>query len=145
VSIQNEYSLLCRLFDTDLAELCHNEQVGLLAFSPLACGLLSGKYEGGKATPQGSRKSIGDDLGGRVNPRMWSAVDAYLDMAKRYAIDPVQLAIAWTLTRPFMASSIIGATSTEQLSRVLGATEITFGDDVLAEIEAAHRAHPMPY
>jgi aryl-alcohol dehydrogenase-like predicted oxidoreductase len=76
---------------------------------------------------------------------MWSAVDAYLDIAKRYAIDPVQLAIAWTLTRPFMASSIIGATSTEQLSTVLGATEITLGDDVLAEIEAAHRAHPMPY
>ena len=145
VSIQNEYSLMCRLFDTDLAELCHNEQVGLLAFSPLACGVLSGKYEGGNATPQGSRKSIGADLGGRVNPRMWPAVDAYLDIAKRHAIDPVQLAIAWTLTRPFMASSIIGATSTEQLATVLGATEITLGDDVLAEIDAAHRAHPMPY
>ena len=76
---------------------------------------------------------------------MWPAVDAYLDIAKRHAIDPVQLAIAWTLTRPFMASSIIGATSTEQLATVLGTTEITLGDDVLAEIDAAHRAHPMPY
>ena len=145
VSIQNEYSLLCRLFDTDLAELCHNEQVGLLAFSPLACGLLSGKYQGGESIPDGSRKSIINDLGGRVTPRLWPAIDAYLGIAAKYDIDPVQLAIAWTLTRPFMASSIIGATSLQQLTTVLGAVDITLDDAVLADIDVAHRAHPMPY
>ena len=145
VSIQNEYSLLCRLFDTDLAELCHNEQVGLLAFSPLACGLLSGKYEGGTTTPPGSRMSIIFDLGGRITPRVWPAVDAYLAIARKYEIDPVQLAIAWTLTRSFMASSIIGAKSLDQLTTVLGAAEIELSDAILADIDLAHRAHPMPY
>ena len=145
VSIQNEYSLLCRLFDTDLAELCHNEQVGLLAFSPLACGLLSGKYEGGTTTPPGSRMSIISDLGGRITPRVWPAVNAYLAIARKYEIDPVQLAIAWTLTRSFMASSIIGAKSLDQLTTVLGAAEIELSDAILADIDLAHRAHPMPY
>ena len=145
VSIQNEYSLLCRLFDTDLAELCHNEQVGLLAFSPLACGLLSGKYEGGTITPPGSRMSIISDLGGRITPRVWPAVDAYLSIARKYEIDPVQLAIAWTLTRSFIASSIIGAKSLDQLTTALGSVEIELSEAIAADIDLAHRAHPMPY
>ena len=81
-SIQNEYSLLCRLFDTDMAELAHNEDVGLLAFSPLACGMLSGKYKAGTNVPAGSRMSIGSDLGGRVTDRVWPAIDAYLEIAR---------------------------------------------------------------
>ena len=145
VSIQNEYSLLCRMFDTDLAELCHNEKVGLLAYSPLACGLLSGKYSGGSVTPAGSRKSIIGDLGGRVTDRLWPAVDAYLDIAERHRINPVQMAIAWTLTRPFMTSAIIGATSTEQLKTVLGASDVTLDQAILDEIAAAYKAHPMPF
>ena len=76
---------------------------------------------------------------------MWPAVDAYLAIARQYGIDPVQLTIAWTLTRPFMASSIIGAKSLEQLTTALGAVEIALSDAVLADIDLAHRAHPMPY
>jgi len=144
MSIQNEYSLLCRLYDTDLAELCHNEQVGLFAFSPLACGMLSGKYQNG-AMPEGSRLTINAGLGGRINPRVWPAIDAYLDIARRHALDPSQMALAWARTRPAMMSLIIGATSLEQLDCLLGSVDITLTDQVMAEIDAAHKAHPMPY
>ena len=114
VSIQNEYSLICRLFDLDLAELAHNENVGLLAFSPLAAGLLSGKYQG-DVVPEGSRRSHVGNLGGRVTDSMWPAVDAYLDVARKHGLDPCQMALAWCRTRPFMASAIFGATSMDQL------------------------------
>jgi len=143
-SIQNEYSLLCRMYDTDLAELSVNEDVGLLAFSPLAVGLLTGKYQGG-AVPEGSRRSLVDNLGGRVNDRVFIAVDAYLDIAKRHGLDPAQMALAWCRTRPFMASAIFGATTMDQLNVALGSVDVTLTEDVLKEISAVHRAHPMPY
>jgi aryl-alcohol dehydrogenase-like predicted oxidoreductase len=143
-SIQNEYSLLCRAYDTDLAELGHNEKVTLLGFSPLAAGLLTGKYAG-DVIPEGSRRSHNETLGGRITPRVWEAVSAYLGIASRAGLDPAQMAIAWMLTRPFPTVPIIGATSTEQLDTALGAADLKLGDDVLAEIAAAHKAHPMPY
>ncbi len=143
-TLQNEYSLLCRLYDTDLAELSAHEDVGLLAFSPLAAGLLSGKYQGG-AVPDGSRMSIISDLGGRRTGRAFAAVDAYLDIAARHGLDPAQMALAWTLTRPFVASSIFGATTMAQLDLALGAADITLPGDVMDEIDSAHRAHPMPF
>ncbi len=143
-SIQNEYSLLCRMFDTDLAELCLNEDVGLLAFSPLATGLLTGKYQNGQ-TPKGSRKDINGDLGGRVNPRVFDAVQAYLDIAAKHGLDPVHMAMAFTVQRPFMCSSIFGATTLVQLEHILQGTAMELSDEVLAEINAANRAHPMPY
>ncbi len=143
-TIQNEYSLLCRMFDTDLAEACVNEDVGLLAFSPLATGLLTGKYRP-DVTPPGSRRSINADLGGRVTPRVWGAIAAYEDIAKRHGLDITQMALAWCATRPFMASVIFGATSLEQLKVALGAADISLSDAVLNEINQAHMAHPMPY
>ncbi|MEM7238540.1 MAG: aldo/keto reductase [Pseudomonadota bacterium] len=144
VSIQNEYSLLCRIFDLDLAELCHNEDVGLLSFSPLAAGILSGKYQG-DATPPGSRRSHNATLGGRVTPRLEPAVGAYLEIADRHGLDPCQMALAWCYTRPFMASAIFGATSMAQLEVILGAADMELSPEVVAEIATAHRAHPMPY
>ncbi|WP_324753674.1 aldo/keto reductase [Roseovarius sp. Pro17] len=143
-SIQNEYSLLCRLYDTDLAELSVHEDVGLMAFSPLAAGLLTGKYQGG-AVPNGSRMTFVSDLGGRTTDHAFKATQAYLDIAARHGLDPAQMAIAWTLTRPFMTSSIVGATTTAQLDLALDAADITLSDEVLSEIDSAHRAHPMPY
>jgi len=143
-AIQNEYSLLCRLYDTDLAELSVNEDVGLLAFSPLGTGLLTGKYQDG-AVPDGSRKSLSSELGGRHSPRVYNAVGAYLDIARRHGLDPSQMALAWCRTRPFMASAIFGATTMAQLEIALGSVHITLSDEVLAEIDTAHRAHPMPY
>ncbi|WP_412509018.1 aldo/keto reductase [Roseovarius sp. SYSU LYC5161] len=143
-SIQNEYSLLCRLYDTDLAELSVNEEAGLLAFSPLAAGLLTGKYQAG-AVPDGSRMTLNGTLGGRITDRVFPAVTAYLEIARRHGIDPVQMALAWCLTRPFMTSVIFGATTPEQLKRAIGSAELRLSEDVLAEIDAAHKAHPMPY
>lgn len=143
-SIQNEYSLLCRMADTDLAELCVNEDVGILAFSPLATGLLTGKYQGG-VTPDGSRKSINGDLGGRVSPRVFDAVQAYLDIADKHGLDPVHMAMAFTVQRPFMCASIFGATTVDQLDHILAGADLRLSAEVLKDISAAHRAHPMPY
>ena len=143
-SIQNEYSLLCRMYDTDLAELSVNEDVGLLAFSPLAAGFLSGKYQHGHV-PEGSRMSIVPEMGGRKSERVFDAVDAYVAIAARHGLDPVQMALAWTLTRPFMCSLIFGATRLDQLEHALKSVEVTLSDEVLEEIDDAHRLHPMPY
>ncbi|MFC2969857.1 aldo/keto reductase [Acidimangrovimonas pyrenivorans] len=143
-SVQNEYSLLCRIYDTDMAELGVNEDMPLLAFSPLAAGLLSGKYAG-DVTPEGSRRSFTPQLGGRITPRVFEAVAAYMGIATRHGLDPCQMALAWCLTRPFPIVPIIGATSTAQLQIALGSVELTLPAEVMEEIDAAHRAHPMPY
>ncbi len=143
-SIQNEYSLLCRSYDLDLAELSHNEDVGLLAFTPLASGLLSGKYAA-DITPAGTRRCVSDDLGGRVTPQVWPAIDAYLEIARDHGLDPVQMALAWCLTRPFMGSVILGATSSQQLETCLGAAKVELSAEVLHDIDQAHRAHGQPF
>ncbi len=143
-TIQNEYSLLCRQFDTDWAEFSVIEDMPLLAFSPLAVGLLSGKYAG-DVTPTGTRRSFTPDLGGRLTPHVFPAVTAYLDIAKRHGIDPCQMAIAFCRTRPFTTIPIIGATSLGQLQSNIAAADLTLSPDVVAEIGEVHRAHPAPY
>ncbi|WP_170774420.1 aldo/keto reductase [Ruegeria lacuscaerulensis] len=143
-SVQNEYSLLCRHFDTDMAELSVHEDVGLMAFSPLAAGYLTGKYQGG-AVPGGSRMSINAEMGGRKSDRVLDAVAAYLEIAERHGLDPVHMALAWCRTRKFMLSAIFGATTVEQLERILAGQDLELSSEVLNEITAAHRAFPMPY
>lgn len=146
VSIQNEYSMLSRMFDTDLAEVSANENIGLLAYSPLAFGMLTGKYRGG-SVPEGSRADdTGGGLHGRLTPRAVAAADAYEDIAKRHGLNYTQMALAWCRQRPFMTSAIFGATSLEQLEEILPAAHVTLSDEVLSEITAAHRdQHAMPY
>jgi aryl-alcohol dehydrogenase-like predicted oxidoreductase len=143
-TVQNEYSLLCRQFDTDWAELSLAEDLPLLAFSPLAVGLLTGKYAG-DVTPEGSRRSHTPDLGGRIRPSVFPAVAAYLGIAARHGLDPSQMAIAFCRTRPFATIPIIGATTTDQLRLALGAADLTLQGAVLAEIAETHRAYPAPY
>ena len=143
-SVQNEYSLLCRQFDTDWAEFSMIEDMPLLAFSPLATGLLSGKYAG-DVTPEGTRRMHTPDLGGRITPRVFPAVAAYLGIAARHGLDPCQMAIAFCRARPFATIPIIGATSLEQLQTNIGAAGLVLSAEVLAEIAQAHRDHPMPY
>jgi aryl-alcohol dehydrogenase-like predicted oxidoreductase len=143
-SVQNEYSLLCRQFDTDWAEFSLIEDMPLLAFSPLATGLLSGKYAG-DVTPEGSRRSFTPDLGGRMTPQVFEAVAAYLGIAARHGLDPCQMAIAFCRSRPFTTIPIIGATTTDQLATNIGAADITLSDEVLADIAAAHRLYPAPF
>jgi len=143
-TVQNEYSLLCRQFDTDWAELSLVEDMPLLAFSPLAVGLLSGKYAG-DVTPEGTRRSHTPDLGGRITPHVFPAVAAYLGIATRHRLDPCQMAIAFTLTRPFRTIPIIGATSLDQLRTNIDAASVTLSAEVMAEIAETHRAYPAPY
>lgn len=141
-SIQNEYNLLYRPYDLDLAEVSHHEDVGLLAYSPLAGGILTGKYQSG-ARPEGSRASINGDIGGRLQPLQEAPVKAYLELAYEHGIDPAQLALAFCLTRPFMASVIIGATTMEQLKTDIAAKDVVLSDEALKGIADIHRQYPM--
>lgn len=143
-TMQNEYSLLARLYDTDMAELSVHEDITLLAFSPLAAGLLSGKYQDG-TIPEGSRRSFTPDLGGRISDRVFPAIDAYHAVARKHGLDPVHMALAFLRTRPFPTIPIVGATSVDQLARSLGAVDVRLGEDALTDIAATHKAHPMPY
>lgn len=143
-TIQNEYSLLCRQFDSDWAELSAMENMTLLAYSPLACGLLSGKYAG-DVIPEGTRRERTPDLGGRISPRVFPAVSAYLGLALEHGLDPCRMALAFTRQRPFPCIPIIGATRIEQLQANISAADLVLSDEVLAEIDALHRQHPMPY
>lgn len=141
---QNEYSLLCRLYDTDMAELAVNEDVTLLAFSPLAAGYLTGKYRGG-AMPEGSRMTLNARMGGRASDRVQDAVEAYWSVAQKHRLDPITMALAWTRSRPFPTIPIFGATHLDQIAPSLAAAELVLDEQVHADIAAAHKAHPMPY
>lgn len=143
-TMQNEYSLLCRLYDTDMAELAVHEDIVLLAFSPLATGFLTGKYQNGQI-PEGSRMSLNAGLGGRNSERVLTATGAYLEIAERHGLHPVHLALQWTRSRPFPTIPIFGATTKEQLEVVLEAPAVTLSEEVLNEVSEAHKKHPMPY
>ena len=143
VSIQNEYSLLCRFYDTDLAEVSHNENVSLLAYSPLAAGLLTGKYQDGKV-PDKSRLQASPGLMGRFNKRSLLAVQNYLSIAKKYEINPVHLALAYCDQKPFMGSVIFGATTKEQLKTIINGLDTKLSTEVLNELDKVHREFPFP-
>lgn len=140
VSVQNEYSVLRRLFDHDLAEVTQHEDVGLLAYSALAAGALTGKYLDG-AMPEGSRGAISGGLY-RNNEFSEPAIHCYINLARDHGIDIAQLAIAFVLSRPFLTSVIIGATSMEQLKTDIGAANVTLDDEVLRGIEEIYRRYP---
>ncbi len=141
-SLQNEYNLLYRHFDLDLAEVAHHEDVGLMAYSPLAAGLLTGKYQNG-ARPEGSRATINKDLGGRLTPYQEPAVKGYIEVAAKHGLDLAQMALAFCLSRAFMAAAIIGATSMAHLKHDMAAADVTLSDEVLADIAKVHRQYPM--
>ena len=140
-SVQNEYNLIRRHFDLDLAEVSHHEDVGLMAYSPLAAGTLTGKYLDG-AVPPGSRADVQGMW--RQNIHSEAAIAAYVDLARRHGLDPAQMAIAFCLTRPFMTSVIIGATKMEQLETNIAAASLTLAPEVLEGIETIHRRFPRP-
>ncbi|HNE21374.1 MAG TPA: aldo/keto reductase [Turneriella sp.] len=143
-SIQNEYSLLYRLHEPDLMEISLREKVGLLAWSPLAAGMLTGKYANG-ARPQGSRWTLSKRFNQRDTPQAHAAVDRYLAVAKKHGLDVAQMAIAFVLSRPFVTSAIIGATSMTQLRTNIAAAEISLSDEVHSEIAAVRRDFTMPF
>ncbi len=143
MSIQNAYNLVNRSFEEGLDEIAMREQVGLLAYSPLAQGYLTGKYRDG-ALPKGSRKELFQRLGRYEKPGAEDAINAYVDLAASKGIDPAQLAIKFCDTRPFTTSTIIGATTMEQLKTCIDAFDLDWTDDLEAEVNAIHQRNPNP-
>ncbi len=143
VSIQNPYNLLNRTYEVGLAEMSIREQCGLLAYSPLAFGMLSGKYEGG-AQPEGARLTLFQRFQRYNNPRGREATTRYVTLAREHGLSPTQMALAYVNTRPFLTSNIIGATTMEQLQENIASVELTLSKEVLEGIEAIHQAMPNP-
>ncbi|OWY03721.1 aldo/keto reductase [Thioclava sp. F1Mire-8] len=143
-SIQNEYSLMCRYYDLDLGELGQQEKVTLLAYSPLAAGILTGKYSG-DVIPENTRRSLVNNLGGRANPRAFEIADRYVALAKEFDLHPVTMAIAWVMSRPFPVIPIVGATSVDQLKTNLDAEGVELPKELLDKIAELHKHYPMPY
>lgn len=143
VSIQNPYNLLNRSFEVGLAEASIREQCGLLAYSPLAFGMLSGKYENG-ARPANARITLFSRFARYTNPQAITACSRYVALAKEHGLDPAQMAQAFVTRQPFVTSNIIGATSLEQLESNLGSLSLELSDELLDAIEAIHREQPNP-
>lgn len=143
VTIQNPYNLLNRSFEISQAEFSFREQVGLLAYSPLAFGVLSGKYLQG-ARPEGARISLYERFSRYNNAQAQWATQQYVELARRHGLDPAQLALAFVNSRPFVTSNIIGATTQEQLQSNLDSIQLQLNDHILEEIEAIHVKQPNP-
>lgn len=143
VTIQNAYSLVNRTFEVNLAEVALREQVGLLAYSPLAQGYLTGKYSGG-ALPQGSRKQRFDRLQRYEKPEAAPAIAAYLKLAADVGVKPEHLALKFAATRPFMTSVILGATTLEQLDTDIAALSMPWTAEIEERVDAIHRVHQNP-
>ena len=139
-SIQNAYNLLNRTFEIGGSEIAHREDVGLLAYSPIAQGYLSGKYQNG-ALPKGSRKELFNRLQRYEGPYAEEAIEAYLNIAKKYEIDPSQLANQFVTSRPFVTSNIIGATNMEQLKLAVTSIDIKITKEIEEDIEKAFQRH----
>ncbi len=142
-SVQNEYNLVCRHFDLDMAEVAVHEDVGLMAFSPLAAGGLSGKYLAGDIPP-GSRRSMQPTLNGRYVPQSERVIGLYAEIAQRHGLDLAQMSLAFCLSRPFMASVIVGATSLDQLKTDIAAKDLALSEAVFSDIQTIYRDHPAP-
>lgn len=144
VSIQNEYSLLCRVFENDLHEIALMEDVGLLAWSSLACGALSGKYLDGQM-PAGTRRTLLSNPSHRDTKAADDATRAYIALAEKHGLDVCQMALAFVRQRAFTTSVIIGATSMAQLESNIASADLILSDTVIEEINAIHRQYPRPF
>ncbi len=143
VSIQNPYNLLNRSFEVGLAEIAHRESVGLLAYSPLGFGVLSGKYLDGQR-PEGARLSRFQRFQRYTKEAAQDSIRAYVEAARKHGLDPAQMALAYVNTRSFLTSTIIGATDLQQLAANIASIDVELPEEVLAEIEAVHLRHPNP-
>jgi aryl-alcohol dehydrogenase-like predicted oxidoreductase len=142
-AIQNPYSLLDRSFEVGLSEVAHQEDIGLLAYSPLGNGVLSGKYLNG-ARPADGRLTLFERFQRYTGDQGTAATKAYVDLARDSDLDPARMALAYVNSRPFITSNIIGATTMEQLESNIASAEITLSDDVLACIEEIHAIYTYP-
>ena len=144
VSIQNPYSLLNRTFEIGLSEIAIREYCGLLAYSPLAFGVLSGKYLGDQK-PKGARLTLfGDQFTRYTKDRSVKATADYVAIAKKHNLDPAQMALAFINCQPFLTSNIIGATTMDQLKSNIESLSISLSEEVISDIEAIHLSNPNP-
>lgn len=145
VSVQNPYNLLNRSAEVGLAEVLQREAVSLLPYSPLAFGTLSGKYLQGNK-PAGARLTLFPEYGRYFNDNGVAATQQYVDIARRYELDPAQMALAFVNSREFVAGNIIGATTMAQLRSNITAVELQLLPEVLADIEQVHQqiSNPCP-
>lgn len=143
VSIQNPYSLLNRSFEIGLAEIAHRESCGLLAYSPLGFGVLSGKYQQGEIPPN-ARLTLFKRFDRYSNPEAEAATSEYVELARSNSLKPAQMALAWVTSQPFVTSNIIGATTLSQLEENLDSIELELPDDLREQIEAIHKRHTIP-
>ena len=142
-SIQNVYNLISRTFEIGLAEMALREDVGLLAYSPLAQGYLTGKYQDG-ARPAGARTTLFNRGMRYEKPGVATAIDAYLALAKEIGLDPSQMALAFVTTRKFVTSNIIGATTMAQLESDLGSLDVAITPELEDRFDAIHQVYQNP-
>jgi aryl-alcohol dehydrogenase (NADP+) len=142
VSIQNAYNLINRIYEYGLAEVCHRERIGLLAYSPLGFGVLSGKYLDPKAS---GRLTLYPGFGQRyAKTNVTEATAAYAALARKLGMTPATLALAFVRSRWFVTSTIIGATTLDQLKENIGSVQVELAPEVLAEMDAIHQRYPNP-
>jgi len=142
-SIQNAYNLLNRSFEIGLSEITHRENVGLLAYSPLAQGYLTGKYQN-DSLPKNSRKALFKRLDRYETPNTIPAVDRYVKLAKVHNIDPAQMALQFVTSRPFVTSTIFGATTMTQLENNIDSQNLVLTTELLQAIEDIHLVYSNP-
>ena len=144
LSVQNPYNLLNRTYEVGLAEMSVREKAGLLAYSPLACGYLSGKYRNNQI-PKGSRIELHKDFWTRYNkPNANEAIEAYYKIAKNYELDLAQMSLKFLEIQPFVTSVIIGATTMDQLKTNIESVSINLSDEIIQEINEVQKIYPNP-
>nr|WP_090634211.1 NADP(H)-dependent aldo-keto reductase [Nitrosomonas marina] len=143
VSVQNPYNLLNRSYEVGMAEVSWREKVGLLSYSPLGFGTLSGKYLNSRR-PSGSRLDLFPNYMRYSSQNAIRAIESYVSIAKKYQMDPAQMSLAFVNSRLFLTSTIIGATTMEQLKSNINSIHLNLSKDVFEEIEEIHQFHPNP-
>ncbi|MCM4171236.1 NADP(H)-dependent aldo-keto reductase [Arenibacter sp. TNZ] len=143
ITIQNPYNLLNRLFEVGLAEISHREDLGLLAYSPLGFGTLSGKYLGSRK-PENGRITLFPNYNRYSSDTAVKATQKYFELAQANGLSLTQMALAFVNSRPFLTSNIIGATTMNQLTENIGSIDIQLNEEVLKGIEAIHNEIPNP-
>jgi aryl-alcohol dehydrogenase-like predicted oxidoreductase len=141
--VQNAYSLLNRTYETALAEISTREKVSLLAYSPLGQGYLTGKYLNG-ARPPGARTTLFERSQRYETPGAERAIERYVGLAREFGLDPAQMALAFVNARPFVTSTIIGATSIEQLKVDIGSIDVAITPELEDRLNAIHLLHTNP-
>ena len=144
MSIQNPYNLLNRVYEVGLAEISVRDQIGLLAYSPLASGYLSGKYRNNQM-PKNSRIDLDPDFWSRyAKPNTNKAVDAYFEIAKKHGLNLAQMSLKFLEIQPFVTSVIIGATTMEQLKTDIESVNVNLTKEIIREINEVQATYPNP-